>query len=1655
MAMKSTRNAAPVVSLSLLSTLFALARPATGQPLPHWHEARANTARTGVTNLPFAMSDPRLAWRISRFNPTVSNDSLGPTITEVDLDGSGEAEIIAVTDRSLAAWDGATGRRLWPRDPGEYFPLVHIVGVADFDGNGRNDIAVIGRDNTVAIYDASGARRWSLVSSRVTTGFAGTVRVVDYSGTGTRPQLLVVRTDATDTLRASLYAFDAGFSAREVRSASIAGDAQASSFRAAVGDFNGDALQDLLILRTPGTAGTLTAALIEGNGIADGPTWQWNTRSLTPAMGACVPPVNASFRTQVFASGDRDVVAFKQSSANADGTACVGVVGADPAGAQLQWSALVPGPDTTTVPFVGNLVNGGSAEIVVAYAQTVPVGAGTEVQNTVRVFDGATGATVATFGTNPTFTTGYLYLGLAKLNGASGVESLMTSGTSSARYVFRHDGAMFQRSAALNNLLIDRSPRLLIGPEKYGISSAGRNEAIVVDTPAGSAVYGRSSGGLPRLFTISRDETIMGPTLPGVFVAPRPGNRGALLAVSTGSQSQWAMRRLDAAARAEGADARDEALGPPLFFRTPPSYTSTTALRAELRAMPTGLSRGSTILAPTRPAWFDVGEANPFELVPAFIPSPLGCNESISGSNNALTTSAEFFYTSTTAPNTSGNRHFFDRTMSRCQLNNIDAVDFFTAATTGLSFTNDFIRLGLAGPPTSAVLAFAQRDNGTNRELFAGLWPVTPAQLAMVSWRIAANVTSSVPATGSLGERAFAMVITTVGSSSTPPHTANFFLGETPMRLVSVPIPDTAQVRFAPLSPMIVAGSAGSALIVNSNPGHTSGAYTRPSIVRAEMVADSVALSLAGWTPPSALMDGQSAVVVRCGANYRLVFRSRLTALTSDDSRFEAWEFAPTITAPATADYNVEQGMTRAWTACLDRAGGSLDCAMPGPAERYGRASWTNLSAAQNGANPVVFAANSAGEIAALENVCSPTPALRWTYRGARAISSLSVFDADGDGQAEVTALASDGAHHGLDQAECDRAEDPRCPATRPVCDVAQKSCVECTSDEACVARGLGRCDLERRACVPCATAGARCDGTGGTCASVTRAGNSSLVCSCGGPMDCNLGFACLIAGDAGARGVCAIGCDPAAPRCPLGQYCERAATGALGRCVGPCSSDQECAASAPSRPVCAPASDAGARACVECTESAQCAARGAGAPVCLGQRCVECAPGALNSCASNPRGARCLPAARCGCDNDVDCNGGRCDRGTRTCSGGDGGPSGWTDTTCACDARAPARHRAGAALAALCALAAMTLSRRRRAPVTRRTRGALAATVASALLAAGPAAAQSSSPARRAVQCGEDASAEVFAEAREQFDAGQTALLANDAAGAERALRAALALFDSPNTHLLLGRALAAQQRFEDAYDEFETTVLLATRCSIRDTTERGRARYTRSIEQGAAERAQLAPRVALLSVHVESGAPSGAMITVGDRPSITLANERTLAAASGQSAVVVTAPGYRDWRGTVTLERGRVAAIEVTLERIVEGPRVIERRVETQLVRVTRVSPLFRVGLVTAGAGLAAAATGATLFLLGRDRFATLESACTAVECPRDSAFVAAVDRGQRMEFAGQITMYAGIGVMAAGAIVTLATLPRTEWVPAPRAARSVRVLATGRELIVGGTF
>lgn len=1590
------------------------------------------SSRTGTINASLSITEPRLAWRYARATPGVTIDPLGPTIAEVDLALDGSRELIAVTDRSIAAWDAVSGRQRWPSGLGAYSPLQYIVGVADLNGDGRRDIVAVGRDNVVAVFDDAGELRWALPSNRVAGSFVGSARIVDMNGTGIGLQLLVARTDGSERLVLQLFHFDRDFVGTELRSTSVAGDAETSSARMQVGDFDADGVPDVLVLRTSSLG--LIPLFIRGNGTTAG-AWTPVTRTIPAPMGGCVPRASTTLRTETFAYGDRDYVAFKQGAVTG-ATGCVGVVRVDSMGPALLWSAPLPSGDSSNSPYIGNLIDGGEPELVVSY--TEPVAGSSDPRSVIRVYNAVTG--LARFTTSTAIVEaplGYTFSGLATIDATPNATIVASSASTPAtRFLFRHNGTNFARSSAYEGLNLDRAPRLIEGPQLYGLPSNGRLEPIVVESSSGAAVIARTSMGLLRQLTLARN-VASSTTIAGTVVASRSARRGVLVSHLPAQPTQMGLRRLDAELRPEGNDFSDpDRGGPPLFMVSRPSYATATSFRNELRATKTMISPGDTVLSSNRGSVVDFSQATPFDVTPVFGWSELSCVDNIGASINAITSSGELIYLPTANPIiTSGTLLIPDRTARRCQRSPLFIAEFLPRTITDASFTGDFFRVPIASPGSgSALLAIMQREAAPNREVLAGIRGVTPPQFEALSYPSA--LASSLPAMSTLNERSVVVILSPVGSSAPAPHQAHFFIGEQPLRALRAQIPTGLPINFAAQTPILVPATNNELLLVNSNPNTSpSTTYARPSVWRAAMSGAEITITPVAWSSASTMMDAQPAAVVRCGVDYRLLFRSRVTALDSEDARIEAWSFSRSVTAPATPDYAVDQGMSRAWTLCLDRR--DYSCASPAPSPRSGRATFSGISAAQNGDDPVAVISNSAGQTFAIENVCSSSPRVRWRFEEPRQAAVPTLIDSDGDGQSEVVILSSDGTYHGIAQAECDQPDDARCPRARPRCDVAARTCVECLSDAECAEVGRGACDPVRRACSPCSSVGTQCEVSGGQCAELfSRAGVPSLACTCTLDEHCAHGFVCSgLGGDAGVSGTCTLGCNPAAPRCPVGLACVRSATGA--RCTSACASDMQCMRDSPTRPVCASV-DGGTLQCVECASSAQCAARSPDHPVCSGNRCVQCNASDSAACARSARGPRCLADETCGCETDSDCAAGRCDRSTRACvAAADSGVTPpWQQDGCACDAKAPAQRSSQTAMAALGALAMLLRARKRRRRFTARI--TVAATFSAGLTLA-PLNSWAQSEARsaqRAVQCGETAPAELFNDARERFEAGQSALLAGDPTRAERALREALALYDSPNTHLLLGRALLAQSRVEDAYDAFESAVLVATRCSIRDPTERGRARYTRSIEQGATERAQIAARVALLSVRFESGAPAGATIRIGERPALPLASDRTFAAPSGAAvSITIRAPGYQDWSGTVTLERGRVSNIDVSLQRIVERRRVPER-LEPMLTRVRRTPPGFFVGLATGTVGLAAAGVGAALFAVGRGRFAALEQPCTRTMCPSDPSYLEAVDRGERIERIGMITLYTGIAITALGAVIAIAMPPRIEWVPAPSA-------------------
>jgi hypothetical protein len=122
------------------------------------------------------------------------------------------------------------------------------------------------------------------------------------------------------------------------------------------------------------------------------------------------------------------------------------------------------------------------------------------------------------------------------------------------------------------------------------------------------------------------------------------------------------------------------------------------------------------------------------------------------------------------------------------------------------------------------------------------------------------------------------------------------------------------------------------------------------------------------------------------------------------------------------------------------------------------------------------------------------------------------------------------------------------------------------------------------------------------------------------------------------------------------------------------------------------------------------------------------------------------------------------------------------------------------------------------------------------------------------------DATAAQKKEAIEHFDAGKRAAEANNWDKAVTELRASLDVVDSPNTRLLLARAMRDSGQVEDAWVQYGQTVDSATALALKDD------HYAKTADAAKAERGALETQLAFVVVDVKN-APADAVLKAGGR--------------------------------------------------------------------------------------------------------------------------------------------------------------------------------------------
>ncbi len=171
---------------------------------------------------------------------------------------------------------------------------------------------------------------------------------------------------------------------------------------------------------------------------------------------------------------------------------------------------------------------------------------------------------------------------------------------------------------------------------------------------------------------------------------------------------------------------------------------------------------------------------------------------------------------------------------------------------------------------------------------------------------------------------------------------------------------------------------------------------------------------------------------------------------------------------------------------------------------------------------------------------------------------------------------------------------------------------------------------------------------------------------------------------------------------------------------------------------------------------------------------------------------------------------------------------------------------------------------------------------ISSALLAGSRAAATGVAPI--------DASADQKKQAVELFTAGKEAVGKKDFDAGIDQLRRSLDIVDSPNTRLILSRALRDAGKPADAWAEYGRTITSAKALAAREP------KYAAAGEAAAAERSELEGKVAFVVVNV-SHAPEGMVLKVGG----------SAVPADQQGGPIPVAPGSVD----IVVENGNGAAV------------------------------------------------------------------------------------------------------------------------------------------------
>jgi hypothetical protein len=242
-------------------------------------------------------------------------------------------------------------------------------------------------------------------------------------------------------------------------------------------------------------------------------------------------------------------------------------------------------------------------------------------------------------------------------------------------------------------------------------------------------------------------------------------------------------------------------------------------------------------------------------------------------------------------------------------------------------------------------------------------------------------------------------------------------------------------------------------------------------------------------------------------------------------------------------------------------------------------------------------------------------------------------------------------------------------------------------------------------------------------------------------------------------------------------------------------------------------------------------------------------------------------------------------------------------------------------------------------------------------------------------------------------------------------AFRASYDIVASPNSRLMIGRALKELGRLDEAYQELLGTIADAEAAAAKD------AKYADTAKAARDEMAGIEARVAVLTIRLV-GAPEGANVSVGGKPVASL--DRPVVVQPGAVVIVAAAPGRSEARRELELAAGSKSEVELELAPAAAAselpPPPVGPEPEPATATLDSSTPLRTWAYVAGGVGVLGLATFGVFGALNNSKFKDIESGCPDDRCAEDRSDE--IDSGRRYQMIANVGLIAGVVGLGAGA-------------------------------------